>query len=119
MAATYTNTLPTNVDKVRFLIQDTDTTAALFQDEEITAALGMETATGEALPLFTAARLLDILRAKWAAKGKGIGEKQVSKLRIRYGNSADVDAALAAHAAELRKRAAFLLTPGSKVFKAL
>lgn len=119
MAATYTNTLPTNLDKVRFLISDTDTTAALFQDEEITAALGMETATGDSLPFFTAARLIDILRGKWAGKAQGIGEKQVSKLRIRYGNTADVDKALSDHAAELRKRGAFLLAPKSKIFKAL
>lgn len=119
MAATYTNTLPTNKDHVRFLISDTDTAAPLFQDEEITATLDAETATGAALKFYAAARLLDILRAKWASKGKGIEEKQVAKLRIRYGSGADVDKALAAHASELRKRGAFLLTPGSKVFKAL
>lgn len=119
MTATYTNTLPTNVDKVRFLIQDTDTSAALFQDEEITAALGMETATGDALPFFTAARLLDILRTKWAGTAKGRDEKQVSKLRIRYG-SQNVDRALAEHASELRERGSHLLKKsGTKHFRAL
>jgi len=39
MAWTYSSSLPTDKDKVRFLVQDTDTNDQLIQDEEITFAL--------------------------------------------------------------------------------
>ena len=119
MSATYDPELPSNRDHVRFLIGDTDTASALFQDEEITATLSEETATGDALKYYAAARLLGILRTKWASKGKGVAEKQVSKLRTRYGLGDDVDAGLAARESELRKRGSYLLSPSPKVFRAL
>jgi ABC-type phosphate transport system ATPase subunit len=39
MSATYTNTLLTDLNKVRFFIQDTDVANALLQDEEISAMI--------------------------------------------------------------------------------
>lgn len=121
MAATYDPTLPSDADHVRFLVGDTDITAALFQDEEIAAVLAEETATGDALKWFAAASLLSILSARWASAGRGVFEKQVGRLRIQYGGqgSGDALAVLAARISEMRRRGAFLLNPRPKVFRVL
>ena len=41
MSATYNSSLTSDLDKVRFLIQDTDVTAAQLQDEEINGTISM------------------------------------------------------------------------------
>lgn len=120
MAATYDTSLPADRDHVRFLIGDTDTSAALFQDAELDAVLEEETATGKALKYFAAARALGILQARWASAGKGVVEKQVSKLRIKRGVDQSSAEALDKRICELRERGAYLLTAaGTKVFRAL
>jgi hypothetical protein len=122
MAATYDSTLATNKDHVRFLIPDTNVNAAQLSDEEITAVLSLETATGQALPYFAAARCVDVLHAKWSAGGQGVVEKQVGKLRIKRGMAEDASEALARHAEQLRERGAWLLRGadgGSRVFRML
>lgn len=78
---------PPTADKdwVRLLIGDTDTTDEALSDDEITAILGEEGASGTSLKYFAAAMALDILAASWASKGRGFAEKQVGKLRKRWG----------------------------------
>jgi hypothetical protein len=48
MAATYSSSLTTDKDKVRFYIQDTDITNAQLQDEEITAMITLHGSYKEA-----------------------------------------------------------------------
>ncbi|MCC6808699.1 MAG: hypothetical protein IT381_14840 [Deltaproteobacteria bacterium] len=70
MTWTYTNTLLTDRDKIRFEIQDTDTNDQLFSDEEIAArltALGSVSATVLDLAkklLMKFARLVDVTVGK-------------------------------------------------------
>lgn len=109
MAASYDSALPTNRDHVRFLIGDTDTSAPKLQDEEIDAVIEAETATGAALKYYAAARCLSVLYARWAGKGAGVMEKQVSKLRIKRGIDQSAGEALDALICELRERGAWLL----------
>lgn len=61
MAFTYTGDLSTNLDKTRFYVGDTDSTAALFTDAEINGALAVYTT-----PLNTAAALADAQAAKYS-----------------------------------------------------
>lgn len=123
MTATYDSSLPTNKDHVRFLIGDiTPSTDALLSDEEISAVLTEETAngiSGQALKYFAAARCLSALYTLWSSKGKGIVEKQVSRLRVKRGIDASAAQSLEARISELRKRGAFLLSPSAKTFKSL
>lgn len=113
MTATYDENLADNTSHVRFLIDDTDVSPAsdaLFSDEEIDAILGLETATGTALPYAAAATLLSRLRIKYAKKGGGLTEKQVSKLRLRWGLDSAADGAMKEQIRYYRARAAWLLT---------
>lgn len=116
MAATYTDTLPTNKDWVRFLISDTDVSSAFFTDEEITAVLAEETSSGTALKYYAAASCLSTLLARWQSAGKGIREKMVSRLRIRYGAEDSVHETLSARIKELRKEGAERAAPSPKFF---
>lgn len=114
MAATYTDPPATDEHWVRFLIEDTDVSPesdAEFTDSEITAVLGEETATGEGLKYAAAATLLSTLQIEWMKKGKGVAEKQVSKLRIRYGFGPSVGGALERKIKELRRMAAWRMMP--------
>lgn len=63
MAFTYQGDLSTDLDKVRFHIGDTDSTAVLFTDAEITGALAIYTTV-----LNTAAALADAQAAKYARR---------------------------------------------------
>jgi hypothetical protein len=119
LAATYTSTLPTNKDHIRWLVGDTDVTDAQLSDEEITAVLTEQTATGSALKYYAAAACLGAIRSKLAGKGRGVVEKQVSKLRIRYGQGDSVDGAFESRIKELRREGARRLSPAPYAFKAL
>jgi len=61
MTASYDPTLPTDRDKVRLLIGDTDTASPKFQDSEIDAILVAQPNT-----YYASAQLLDSLAAKYA-----------------------------------------------------
>lgn len=119
MSATYDTTLATDRDHVRFLIGDTVVTNAKLSDEEIDAVLDLETATGEALPYFAAARCLEALRSRWLGAGAGVLEKSVGELTLRYGGDQSSAATLETAIKDLRKRGATLLAPSPKVFRAV
>jgi hypothetical protein len=70
----YTNTLPTNKDKVRLLIGDTDTSAEMLVDNEINAVLALQPTV-----TFAAAACADAIAAKYARKvDLSIGATSVS-----------------------------------------
>ena len=110
----YDSTLPSNRDWVRFLIQDTDTTAHLITDDEIDAVLADQIATGEATKYYAAADCLSVLLAKWMGAGRGVVEKMVSKLRIEYGADTSATEALQAQIADFRRRGADRTVPSTE-----
>lgn len=120
MAATYTNTLPTHKDWVRFLIGDTNIASAQLQDEEIAALINEQLnqhTDGDWIHYLAAAVALDGLRAKWTAMGAGIVSKQVSRLSITLGAAGgSADDALKNRIKELRERGAWLLLPRPRAF---
>jgi len=87
MAATYTSTLPTDKDKVRFLIQDTVVATAMLQDEEITAMLGIYGTYKS-----TAVACCEVLSAKFAGEAES---KKIGNLTIDFRDKATKYAKLA------------------------
>lgn len=75
MSWTYVNTLLTDRDRVRFLIQDTNTNAQLVQDEEIVWVL-----TQELNCYMAAAAIADAL----ASKARGVQSKSVGDYSVSY-----------------------------------
>ena len=120
MSFTYDPDLDTNLDWVRFLVDDTVETDAELTDEEITAVLAEQIVSGAALKYFAAARCLEHLSVKWLSAGRGVREKQVSKLRLRWGFDEKVIDAISQRICDLRTTGARLATPStrSKVFNA-
>lgn len=51
MSVTYDSSLPTDKDRVRLLIGDTDTDNALLEDEEINGLIGSAATVYETIPL--------------------------------------------------------------------
>lgn len=94
MTFTYLGDLTTDLDKVRFEIQDTVSTGALFTDEEINAKLSE---FGSSI-LLTAAALCDVLATRYAADF-------TFKTDDQQFNRSDLSKQYAARAIELRERA--------------
>lgn len=116
MPATYNTSLLTDLDWVRHLIRDTDTTSPMFQDEEIQAVLDLKHSTAVTSPAsryFAAADLLSTIHTLWMSRGRGVASKKVSKLQITYGTGIgiNVDAAIQAQIKDLRRQGAILLSP--------
>ena len=90
MSATYSASLPTDLDWVRFLIADINVVTPQLQDEEILAVIAEESggvAAAAALKYVAAARLLSMLQSKWATAGGGLISKTVSRLSKTWGIS--------------------------------
>lgn len=107
MSATYDPTLPTPKDVVRWLTCDTDVdpeTDASVSDEEIEALLELFGPK----PACVAAEILSKLLAKFTVRGmkSGIVEKQVSRLRIRFGTSQSTAELLTDRLKTLRRQCA-------------
>lgn len=121
MAGTYTYdaALGSNKDWVRWLIGETDTDASVIADEEILAVLTEETATGQALKYYAAARCLAVLKNRWAKSGDGIVSKRVGDLSRQFGIDAQAGTSVDSLIAEYRKRGARLLSPGSSILGSL
>src|SRR6266436_73541 len=108
MSATYSPSLASDVDWVRFLVGDTDITSADLQDEEIAAMVAEVKTTSAvsvlaALKYLAAARCLEKLFTQWSSSGKGVLDIKIGRLEIR-----DVDGnsikALESRIADLRER---------------
>lgn len=118
MSSTYDPTLPTDLDWVRHLLRDVDTTTPMFQDEEIDAVVTatLLSISSPAARYFAAASLLAALHTQWMSRGKGIASKKISKFSITYGTGIgiNVDAAVQLRIKELRIEGANLLCPSPK-----
>lgn len=75
MGWSYSSSVNTDKDRVRFLLQDTDTDRQLLQDEEILWLLQTE-----ANVWMAAARAADLL----ASKSRGVGSRSIGGLSISY-----------------------------------
>ena len=84
---TYTDTLPTDLDKVRYLIQDVNAADFYFSDNEINAMLGIWGSYHS-----TSIACCEILASKFIIKAE---DKTVGKLTLKYGNLAQKYADLA------------------------
>lgn len=120
MACTYDDTLPTDLDWIRFLVGDVDTPdGCFFQDEEINAVIEEVRAisSGPALSVkYCAAALLwdNLLARLGSIRGDGtvgpIVEKMVGRLRLTFGGGRDntLQEALARYGDYLKGRCAQL-----------
>lgn len=121
MSATFDPNLPTTRDLVRFLICDTDVAPeedAAITDEELDALIARSAASGDAVAFCVAAEVLSKLLAKFTVSGlkSGIVEKQVSKLRVRFGTSTSTAELLNDRVRHLRARCAMA---SGRAFKTL
>lgn len=120
MSFTYIPSLPANLDWVRYLIGDTDSTNVRLQDEEILAIIAEETSTGKALKYFAAASALSTLHLRWSSAGGGLAEKEVDGLRLRWQGSTNIGINnVADRIKELRMIGARLLLNSPKMFRGL
>jgi hypothetical protein len=111
MSATYDINLASDVDWVRFLIYDTDTSAPMLTDQEIAAIVAKQTSAGIDAPRYYAAsECLAVLHTRYLTGGRGKSSKKVGQLAVVYGTASGINADLAVQAriAELRKEAARL-----------
>lgn len=83
MSATYDPTLPTDRDWVRFLIGDTDTSAAEISDEEINALLADSAYPNRYLAAAAAGDLM-------GTRAGGILSKSLAELSITYGSDSGI-----------------------------
>lgn len=113
---TYDTSLGSDKDYVRFLIGDTESPFIL-SDSEISAVILEENCTGKARKYFAAASCLSALQSKWIAKSKGYSEKQVSKLRIKWGSNSQ-SSSIKDRINELREEGSYYLrsSSGSPMF---
>lgn len=120
MSFSYDPTLPSNLDWVRFLIGDTDSTNIRLQDEEITSIIAEETATGKAVKYLAAAAALSSLHLRWSSAGGGLAEKEVDGLRLRWQGSMNIgNNSIVDRIKELRKIGASHLLNKPKFFRGL
>lgn len=126
MSFSYDETLSTTRDVVRFLVSDIigPAASALFQDEEIDGIITLRTGervTAAALPYDVAALLLGQLLTRFSFKGKGVEEKVVDKLRIRFGigGQSSLPEAIRAEMESLRRRASYLGASRGKLLRAV
>ena len=86
MAWSYNNTLPTDRDRVRFYVGDTDANDQLVQDEEIDAMLALFPATDAQRVQKAARRVCEHLAARFARLS--LRRVQSGQDRIAYGDLA-------------------------------
>lgn len=122
MSFSYSNTLATDKDWVRFLCGDVVEASALLQDEEITAVIAEEVSsgiTGQAIKYYAAARVLSSLLSKWAGTGQGIARKTVDDLSIWWQSDGSGSKSIEGRIQELKERGAYLMCPRPRTFKVL
>lgn len=101
MSATYNPGLLSDLDWVRFLTGDTDTSSAVLSDEEISGLL-----TEEGNKYCAAAAVLGYVVAKYAAKGAGLKRKIVDDLSLEWRDGQDFEDAFRPRINELKTRCA-------------
>ena len=90
MSFSYDNTLPTDLDWVRFNLPDKIGPAAdaIYQNEEITALINEQIAkdrTGLATKYYASAAALRNLAGEFALVGGGLRRKEVDDLEVEFG----------------------------------
>jgi len=129
----YSPSLPSDLDAVRFLVPDTVTPGHELQDEEIAAVLAQQPSNGQSglkssAVYYAAAVCLARLHRKYMTSGRGKTSRKVSRLSVVYGTGSgiNIDIAVQTAIANLRKEGARLLSeyaniapPGSYVFRVL
>lgn len=106
-------------DWLRFRIGDVNYDAAgdldvILEDEEIDALL-----VEEANKWLAAAEALTSIKLRFASAGRGVLEKQVSRLRIKRGMDSSAAAAMDREIATLRQRGNVKLAPVPSVLRVL
>lgn len=120
MTKSYTITIPTDKDWVRLQTGDTDyladgvTENFELHDEEIQSLLDEA-----ANKWYAAATVLCILRARWGSQGRGLLQKKVEDLDLKWGADSSADTALQARIDWLRSEGAHELSPAPSVFRVL
>jgi hypothetical protein len=115
MSFSYDNSLPANLDWVRRLINDVNSSSYFFEDEELLAYIA------EANKYLAAAAALDTMHQAWISKGKGVASKKVDDLAITFGTGVgiNVDLAMEQKITHLKKKAASLLSVSPHSFRML
>ena len=111
--------LGTDRDWVRLLVGDTDTANEYLTDAEYDMVVTEQTAGGASRKYFAAALALPMLYAKWNAEGKGVVDKQMSKLRIRRGEEVSRAAAIRNQSDDFRREGARLMAVAPYAFRML
>lgn len=122
MSFSYDNTLPTTRDEVRRLINDVNSLSYFFEDAELDWYIAEQNqSVSAAVKYLAAAAALETMHLEWISKGKGKASKRVAALSITYGTGVgiNVDLAIEAKLKQLRKKAAYLLSPRPYAFRAL
>lgn len=120
MSYSYNTSLPSDLDWVRFLIGDTDSTNVRLQNEEILGLIAEETATGKGLKYFAAAAALASLHLRWSSAGSGLAEKEVDGLRLRWQGSMNIgNNSIVDRISELRRIGARQLLNKPRMFRGL
>lgn len=107
-----------NLDWVRFTIQDT-VVPEEFTDPEINAVLAEQTAADPGKKYMAAADLLGILLTKWGSLGAGVTEKEVSRLRLKYGTDQEAREAIQTQMTQLRTRGSQLISAKPIAFRSV
>ncbi len=113
MATTYDPSLGANKDWVRLFIGDTVAPMVL-TDEEIDGIIGEQTSTGKALKYFASADALLIFYGTQKAGRRGVVDRQMGKLRLRFGEDVSAENAINKAASELRTKGTFYLARAGK-----
>ncbi len=113
MATTYDASLGTNKDWVRLFIGDNSAPMVL-TDEEIDGIVAEQTSTGKATKYFAAADALLVLYSIHKAGRKGVVDRQMGKLRLRFGEDISAENAFNKAAEKLRTKGTFYLARAGK-----
>lgn len=114
MSFNYSNSLPTDRDWVRMLINDHTASSYFFEDEELDAIIAEQNqSVPKAVKYLAAAQAMTTMHEAWIARGRGIASKKVSALSIVYGTGGNinVDLAMETKISQLRRKGAALLSP--------
>jgi hypothetical protein len=122
MSFSYDNSLPANLDWVRRLINDVNSSSYFFEDEELLAYIAeANQSVPKAVKYLAAAAALDTMHQAWISKGKGVASKKVDDLAITFGTGVgiNVDLAMEQKITHLKKKAASLLSVSPHSFRML
>lgn len=107
------------LDWVRFTIQDVDTVDPIFSDVEVQSYINEQTSQPPGRKYLAAADLLGVLLTKWGGKGGGLKKKQVSRLMLEFGTDEDAKESLQKQMDQLRARGSQLISAKPVIFRSV